>query len=208
MDNYSKFHSMVIEMDDLNYSQASRRYFHKSLTNAIKYGFWITLLFKEKICTLEDLILTGVMPRCILDPKQLKFEMLTPKNMHNINREYYEEFQKTEKVDMKSANFRLIIVFQRLELSKQILDKCVLVSVDEEKIERESNKIMLQIFNRPNPKLAEHLQQRLDFIEACFEGDYDKVKSMLDGKDFTADTHDLNGNTALMEAALKGWYKI
>ena len=67
---------------------------------------------------------------------------------------------------------------------------------------------MLHMLNRPNPKQAENLQQKLEFVEAWFDGNIDKVAKMMDGKGFSANTKDLHGNTALMEAALMGRYKI
>lgn len=55
--------------------------------------------------------------------------------------------------------------------------------------------------NKKNPS---QMQLESEFLEACFEGDLEKVKKLLEIKGLNANTRDLNSNTALMQAALKG----
>ena len=57
-------------------------------------------------------------------------------------------------------------------------------------------------------KQSTELQNDIQFVEACFEGDIDKVKEMMQEHPVGANSRDLHDNTALMEASLKGHTEI
>lgn len=116
----------------------------------------------------------------------------------------YAELFKNDKF-VKNDNFRLLFVSQKLEYTKPMLDTCILVSVDEDRMRKEEQRIKLRRRNQRSEKVV---QKELEFIEACFEGNLDKVTSMLGKYPVSANSNDLHGNTALMEAALKGHVEI
>jgi hypothetical protein len=144
-------------------------------------GTWITLSFNESVCRIHDLIRNKVVPENILN---------VPLVTKSLN-----------------GNFRLIFVSTKLEYPKMLLSEWILISVDEEtwKLENEIQKYRrIKGLFKKNPK---KLQQEHKFIEACFEGDYDTITVFLQQFGLNANTTDLNGNTALMQAALKGHLK-
>lgn len=59
-----------------------------------------------------------------------------------------------------------------------MLDMCQLVSVDEDIMKKEEERIKLRRF-KANKKSAKIIQKELEFIEACFNGNIEKVKDMM-----------------------------
>lgn len=108
----------------------------------------------------------------------------------------------------KTDKFRLIFVSQKLEYPKSMLDDLVIISIDDDKCRREKERIILKRMKGNCNSNAEKMQNDLEFIDACFEGNYELVKQSLNTGGLNANTKDFSDNTALMQAALKGHYKI
>ena len=75
--------------------------------------------------------------------------------------------------DFKYSNFRIIFVSRKLEYPKDLLESSVLVSIDEEIIEKEKDLLKLNRVKWSN-KPVKQIQKELDFVDACFNGMYDE----------------------------------
>ena len=109
--------------------------------------------------------------------------------------------------DVKYTNFRIIFVSRRLEYPRDMLESAVLVTIDEEILKKENELLRLNRVKWSNKPVTQ-IQKELDFVEAWFSGRYEDWKQMLCKEGMSANAKDLNGNTALMEAALQGHSKI
>lgn len=89
-----------------------------------------------------------------------------------------------------------------------MLDNLILVSIDEDKLKIEEDQIKLKWIKGKRKNQAKIIQKELEFIEACFDGDAQKVKEFLKKNPVSANTCDLHDNTALMEASLKGHVEV
>lgn len=69
-----------------------------------------------------------------------------------------------------------------------MLDNCILVSIDEEKLKKEEDRIKLKWIKRKGKKQAKKLQIDLEFTEACFEGDQKKVEEYMKKYPVSANT--------------------
>ena len=151
------------------------------IKKAMEIGQWITLGFNHKVWSIAHLIKHKIVPENIMS------------------------LPSTDEV--KDTNFRIIFVSRRLEYPSDILDSAVLVTIDEEILDKEVELIKLNRVKWSNKPVAQ-IQKELDFVDACFNGRYEDWKEMLCKDGMSANIKDLNGNTALMEASLQGHIKI
>jgi hypothetical protein len=54
-----------------SYDLTKRKYVRQIVRQAMSTGLWVTFSFKEKICTMHELLLQNVLPADILDPGQV-----------------------------------------------------------------------------------------------------------------------------------------
>ncbi|CAI2386120.1 unnamed protein product [Moneuplotes crassus] len=154
----------------------------ETINSAMVKGTWVTLHYQETLCSISNLVRNKVVPPEILELGNL----MTP----------FDE------------NFRLIFVSSKLEYPKSMLENCILIGIEEEKLLMEKELTKFKRVRGVNKKDPARMQMENEFVEACFEGNLDKVKEMLKTPWVNANTKDLNLNTCLMQAALKGHLNV
>jgi ankyrin repeat protein len=230
LNKYLNYNSTVINMDD--YGEALESNIRTIIQQAICKGLWVTFSFKETLWTLHHLLIKNILPADIMEPSRVFDEFslkhifqswdrrtsinsLTPSVDETKEEEsptnkskIFRKETKNNNVFEKNDNFRIIFVSQKLEYPKVMLDTCILVSIDEEKMKIEEDRIKLKWIRGKRKKQPEMFQKELGFVEAWFDGDFEKFKELLHKYPMSANTWDLHENTALMEAALKGHVEI
>lgn len=91
---FFSYNSTVIDMDEFTAYNAQE--LRNTFSEALERGAWITLAFKETLCSISSLIRHNVVSKDIMDPRNL------------------DEFE--------SNKFRLILISQKLEHPKFMLD--------------------------------------------------------------------------------------
>jgi len=64
LDKILNYNSIVLDMD--KYTDDQRLYVRENIRRAIRKGLWVTFSFKDKLCTIHELLLKNVLPADIL----------------------------------------------------------------------------------------------------------------------------------------------
>ena len=138
LQRFLSYNSVVIDMDSFTVFQATE--LRNTIKQAMEKGAWVTLSFKETLCTVRHLIKNKVVPEDIMDPSSV--------------------------VKSKHDNFRLIFVSSKLEYPRSMLDDCILVSIDEDKCRKEKELTRLKRIKGVYKKSPKRIQKELDFLDA------------------------------------------